>query len=60
MHFSVEQGRTKVSGEAHLSTPQPDNLLRTPLSGKRASSEWARIDMVVEIIIVAEHPIITF
>ena len=30
------QGRTRVSGEAYLGTPQPDSPRRTKLSGKRA------------------------
>jgi len=33
--FFVEQGRTRVSGEAYFCTPQPDNPRRTQLNGKK-------------------------
>lgn len=33
--FCSDQGRTKVYGEAYIGTPQPLNLRRTPVRGKK-------------------------
>jgi len=39
-HFFVEQGRTRVFGEAYLLYAAAGNPRRTPLSGKRAIYGW--------------------
>jgi len=45
-HFFVEQGRTRVFGEAYFLYAATGNPRRTPLSGKMAIYGWTPINIV--------------